>query len=146
MRSGLLIALAIFVMALPAVAAKPEPLNTATKPAAVKADAPTAKPPSKPAAQVKAGVPALQRADFRVTGASCVACLRRVAQRMRSAPGVIKADVSIFKPYWGLIIYDKKQTTLKQVFDKSVEENVKFADVDDKPIAEMPVILLPKTK
>lgn len=144
MRFGLLITLSISAMALPAPEAKSEP--AAPKPA-VKADAPAAKPLTKPAgAPTKTGPAALQRADFRVTGASCVACLRRVAQRMRGAPGVLKADVSIFKPYWGLVIYDRKQTTLKQIFDKSVEENVKFVDVDDKAIADMPVVLLPKTK
>lgn len=138
-------ALAISVLTLPAAASKPEAPAGKPAPKAAKA-VPAAAGQSAATPANKATPAALQRADFRVTGASCVACLRRVAQRMRTAPGVLKADVSIFKPYWGLVIYDKKQTTLKQVFDKSVEENVKFADVDDKAISEMPTVILPKTK
>ena len=136
-------ALAISVLALPAAASKPEAPAGKPAPKAAKFT-PAGQSAATPAG--KATPAALHRADFRVTGASCVACLRRVAQRMRTSPGVLKADVSIFKPYWGLVIYDKKQTTLKQIFDKSIEENVKFADVDDKAISDMPTVILPMSK
>lgn len=133
MKSVFLLGLALVVLALPAAAAKPDA---------------TAKPvtASKTPVAAKKTPGALQRADFRVTGASCVACLRRVAKRLREAPGVLKADVSIFRPYWGLVIYDKKKTTLKKVLDGAVEDKVQFAEVTDVAMAEMPIILLPKTK
>lgn len=132
MRSVFLLALALVVLALPAAAAKPEPT---AKPSATKS--PVA------AKKTQAG---LQRADFRVTGASCVACLRRVAKRLREAPGVLKADVSIFRPYWGLVIYDKKKTTLKKVLDGAVEDKVQYAEVTDVSIGELPTVVLPKAK
>lgn len=129
MRAIFVLVLAISIFALPVTAAKPEPA-TKSAPAQVK----------KPAAGAL-----LQRADFKVTGASCVGCLRRVAKRMRDCDGVLKADVSIFRPYWGLVVYDKKKTTLKKIFDAAVEDKVKFVEVTDVPISQMPVVLLPKT-
>ena len=48
--------------------------------------------------------------DFRVEGASCVACLMRTGNELRGAKGVIKADVSIYRPYWAIVIYDASQT------------------------------------
>lgn len=140
---------------LPPALAKPDAITAANATDKAVTAAGSAKPasvtsPVKPASSAaksdNAGAkPSLQRADFRVTGASCVACLRRVAKRMREAPGVLKADVSIFRPYWSLVIYDKKKTTLKKVLDAAVEDKVKFAEVTDVSIAEMPVVLLPRT-
>jgi copper chaperone CopZ len=129
-RAILSLALAISIFALPAAAAKPEPV---------------AKPSPSQAKKPSAGA-LLQRADFKVSGASCVACLRRVAKRMRECDGVLKADVSIFRPYWGLVVYDKKKTTLKKILDAAIEDKVKFVQVTDVAISEMPVVLLPKTR
>lgn len=88
---------------------------------------------------------ALHRADFRVEGASCVACLRRIAKAMRETKGVLKADVSIFRPYWAIAIYDSKHADFaKMQKDISAKENVRFMEIEDKSIAEMPLIVIPK--
>lgn len=87
----------------------------------------------------------LHRADFRVEGSSCAACLRRVAKKLHAAPGVIKADVSIFRPYWGLVIYDAETTTTAKVFDAAKDEHVKMVELEDVKIAAVPTIVIPKT-
>ncbi len=96
------------------------------------------------ASKSNSGNAGLHRADFRVEGASCVVCLRRVAKKLKSAAGVVKADVSIFRPYWALVVYDSKKTALPKIFEAAGDEKVKFADVEDVAISEMPLVLLPK--
>jgi hypothetical protein len=99
---------------------------------------------SKPAAASTAGQ-ALHRVDFRIEGASCVACLRRIAKAMRETKGILKADVSIFRPYWAIAIYDAKQADFPKLQrDISAKENVRFMEIEDKGISEMPLIVIPK--
>lgn len=86
----------------------------------------------------------LHRADFRVTGASCVACLRRIGKTIRDQKGVLKADVSIFKPYWAIVIYEADQTNMEKIFDCVKHEKVKFEDIEDKSISALPLIVIPK--
>lgn len=98
-----------------------------------------AAPQDKPAAAQK-----LHRADFRVTGASCVACLRRIGKTMREQKGVLKGDVSIFKPYWAIVIYDAGSTNMDKVFESVKHEKVKFEEMEDKAIDSLPLIVIPK--
>lgn len=87
----------------------------------------------------------LHRCDFKLTGASCVACVRRVGRMIRGQKGVVKADISIFKPYWGIVIYDRDQTDMDKLYDVvKAAEKVKFEDLDDQKIAEVPLIIIPK--
>ncbi len=96
------------------------------------------------AANTKQEQASLHRADFRVEGASCVTCLRRVAKAMRETKGVLKADVSIYKPYWAIVIYDSKTTTFDKISAVTKTEKVKFTGLEDKALAEMPLIVIPK--
>lgn len=86
----------------------------------------------------------LHRADFRVTGASCVACLRRIGKTIREQKGVLKADVSIFKPYWAIVIYDAELINMDKIYDVVKAEKVKFDEIEDKPIQSLPLIVIPK--
>ncbi len=86
----------------------------------------------------------LHRADFRIEGASCVTCLRRIAKTFRDSKGVIKADVSVFRPYWSIVIYDSNQTSMPKLSDSIKKENVKFQELEDKPIQSVPLIIIPK--
>lgn len=106
--------------------------SLASSPTALSADAPTSGQ-------------SLHRVDFRIEGASCVTCLRRIAKSMRESKGVLKADASIYRPYWAIAIYDAKKTT----FDKfsapiAKAEQVRFAEVEDKAISSMPLVVIPK--
>jgi uncharacterized membrane protein len=87
---------------------------------------------------------ALHRADFRVEGASCVMCLRRIASTFRKEKGVVKADISVFRPYWSILIYDSAQTNFKKITDSVKGEHVKFAEVEDKAIDAIPAVIIPK--
>jgi hypothetical protein len=92
----------------------------------------------------KKGGHKLHRADFRVTGASCVGCLRRVGKILRTHKGVVKADVSIFKPHWAIVIFNSDEVSLDQLGDACKVEKVKFEEVEDKSISEVPLIVIPK--
>jgi copper chaperone CopZ len=98
------------------------------------------KPPS------KAALKSLHRVDFRVEGATCVVCIRRVAKALQDQKGVLKADVSIYKPHWALVIYNSKETNFDKLADLvKVKENVRIVDIEDKAISSMPVLILPRT-
>ncbi len=114
-------------------------LPTCTQAAPTQASKPAADNSAKPSASQK-----LHRADFRVTGASCVACLRRIGKTMREQKGVLKADVSIFKPYWAIVIYDAEHTNMDKVYEAIKGEKVKFDELEDKPIQSVPLIVIPK--
>ncbi|MBI4532992.1 MAG: heavy-metal-associated domain-containing protein [Candidatus Melainabacteria bacterium] len=86
----------------------------------------------------------LKRADFRVTGTSCASCLHHIAREINATPGVIKTDVSIFYPYHGVVIYSGEKTSLKKIFESVTDKSVKFADVKDSDIAEIPSVIIPK--
>lgn len=92
----------------------------------------------------KKGGQKLHRADFRVAGASCVGCIRRVGRILRSQKGVLKADVSIFKPYWAIVIYNSDEVNLEQLGEACKVEKVKFEEIEDKSISEVPLIVIPK--
>ena len=96
------------------------------------------------AAPVHSHGQALHRLEFKIQGASCVVCLRRIAKTFRDSKGVMKADVSIFRPYWSIIIYDAKETNLAKITDAIKSEKVQLLEVEDKPISEMPLLLIPK--
>lgn len=87
---------------------------------------------------------ALHRVDFKVEGASCVMCLRRIAQTFRKDKGVLKADVSVFRPYWSIVIYDANQTNMQKLTDSIKQEHVRLTALEDKSIAKMPEIIIPK--
>lgn len=101
-------------------------------------------PPSTNTTTEKKGGTKLHRADFRVTGASCVGCLRRVSKLLRFHKGVVKADVSIFKPHWAIVIFNSDEVTLDQLAEACKTEKVKFEEVEDKAISEIPLIVIPK--
>jgi hypothetical protein len=101
--------------------------------------------PSNAADNHQTGSPSLHRVDFRIEGASCVTCLRRIAKTMRETKGVLKADVSIYRPYWALAIYDAKTAKFDKLSAEiGAKEHVRFMEVEDKPITTMPLIVIPK--
>lgn len=87
----------------------------------------------------------LHRADFKVEGASCVNCLRRIAATFRKDRGVKRADVSVFRPYWSIVIYDSNQTNFNNLVGSICkQEKVKMVEIEDKPIDAVPTIIIPK--
>jgi hypothetical protein len=98
------------------------------------------------AAARQARGPSLRRVEFRAMNVSCIACLRRIAGSFQKAKGVLKADISIYRPYWGVVIYNKNETTFEKLTKECTRgESVKIVDVEEKSIDKVPVLIIPKT-
>lgn len=86
----------------------------------------------------------LHRADFRIVGTTCAACLKRIASEISAVKGVIKADVSIFAPYGGVIIYDLTRTSLEKIQAAIASEKVVLEGLKDKAITKVPAVIVPE--
>ena len=89
-------------------------------------------------------VKALHRLDFHVAGNKCPACLKHIASGLVALPGVVKADVSIFTPYAGVVIYDEKKTTLDKIRAVVVAERAQMIDQKDVAISKAPEVIIPQ--
>ncbi len=88
----------------------------------------------------------LKRADMVVAGSSCAACLIRIEKRLKARPGVLKAMVSVYRPYAAIVVYDTAKTSMKDLAKVFAAENATAVKVIDHEIAEVPVLLLPLYK
>jgi cation transport ATPase len=87
---------------------------------------------------------AIHRVDMQVAGSSCATCLMRLEKKLKAEKGVIKAVVSIFKPYRAAIIYDESQTKWANINKVLESEKVSAANFQDTPIKDVPLVLDPK--
>lgn len=88
------------------------------------------------------------RLDFNLKGATCVTCIRRVAKRLRNNKGVLKADISILRPYEGVVIFEPKKTNVAKLSSEITKEE-KRASVGDLQLTALqsvPPIVLPRAK
>ncbi len=88
----------------------------------------------------------LHRADLVVAGSSCAACLIRIEKKLKARPGVLKAMVSIYRPYAAIVVYDNAKTSIKDLTKVFAAENASANKVVDHEIKEVPVLLLPLYK
>jgi copper chaperone CopZ len=89
---------------------------------------------------------ALRRLDLRVVGKSCPVCLLGIERRVRSLPGVVKAAVMLKKPWCASVIYDSKRVQQAKIVQTitSYERNTSVSDIEDEPVAKVPLILIPR--
>lgn len=91
---------------------------------------------------------ALRRMDCRVEGSTCAACLGRIRKRIDKMDAVLKAAVSIKKPYGLVAIYDSTRTNKDKILEEGMREEksteLKFLDVQDEACAKPPLVLWPK--
>ncbi|QQR57668.1 MAG: hypothetical protein IPG59_22290 [Candidatus Melainabacteria bacterium] len=88
------------------------------------------------------------RLDFNLKGATCVTCIRRVAKRLRDNKGVLKADISILRPYEGVVIFDPQKTNVTKLSSEITKEE-KRASVGDLQLTALqsvPAIVMPRVK
>lgn len=85
----------------------------------------------------------LRRSDFRIVGSTCPACLRRISRALKESPGVLRSDVSIYRPYRSFVIYDSRQTSLSKLAGMLGGERVSFAEVYDRAILSLPDFVVP---
>ncbi len=85
----------------------------------------------------------IKRADFQMSGARCVLCLREAAWSLRQQPGVIKADVSIYNPHWAVVIYDCGKTSLAAIMRPLAKQHVFASRVNESALAGVPSVVIP---
>ncbi|MBX9695307.1 MAG: heavy-metal-associated domain-containing protein [Cyanobacteria bacterium] len=87
------------------------------------------------------------RMDFRVDGASCVACIRRVAQRLKNGKGVVQADISIYRPHWSVVIFETGKTDTKKVVELvRKEKKVEVVGLETQYLSTIPPVVIPRTR
>lgn len=69
-----------------------------------------------------------------------------IENELREYPGVIKAAVSIYKPYAALVIYDGKKTSIADILKSVHEGALRTRDLSDVPIDKLPVVVVPKIR
>jgi copper chaperone CopZ len=87
----------------------------------------------------------LKRVDLVVSGSSCASCLIRIEKKLRTTPGVLKAMVSVYRPYPAVIIYNSERTSLvalKKVLESEKAGAEKIVEVQ---VKEVPALLLPSS-
>ncbi len=87
------------------------------------------------------------RMDFRIDGASCVTCIRRVAQRIKKGKGVLQADISIYRPHWAVVIFETDKTDSSKVVELiKKEKKVEVVGLETQYLSSIPPIVIPRVK
>ncbi len=88
------------------------------------------------------------RLDFNLKGATCVTCIRRVAKHLRESKGVFKADISILRPYEGVIVFDPQKTNVQKLSSEITKEEKRASagDLQLTALSSIPPIVLPRAK
>lgn len=88
------------------------------------------------------------RLDFNLKGATCVTCIRRVAKHLRESKGVFKADISIIRPYEGVIVFDPQKTNVQKLSSEITKEEKRAwaGDLQLTALSSIPPIVLPRAK
>lgn len=88
------------------------------------------------------------RLDFNLKGATCVTCIRRVAKHLRESKGVFKADISIIRPYEGVIVFDPQKTNVQKLSSEITKEEKRASagDLQLTALSSIPPIVLPRAK
>lgn len=89
----------------------------------------------------------LRRVDFRLTGSSCAACVKKASKLLRQQPGVLRVDISILDPHNGVLIYDRAVTDLPSLSHalSLAPERVKMSDIAETKLDKLPFVLLPRS-
>lgn len=95
----------------------------------------------KPSAEAKTYL----RVDFELKGSQCPACIRRLVKKIRASKGIAKADISIRKPYSGVVVFDKKATSFEAVKKRMKAEKVEAVNVEEEELKSVPELLIPKS-
>ncbi|MCW5823038.1 MAG: heavy-metal-associated domain-containing protein [Cyanobacteria bacterium TGS_CYA1] len=88
------------------------------------------------------------RLDFNLKGATCVTCIRRVAKHLRQTKGVFKADISIIRPYEGVVVFDPQKTNVEKLSSEITKEEKRASagDLQLTALTSVPSIVLPRVK
>lgn len=82
---------------------------------------------------------------FRIEGTHCPICLARISGYIRNAEGIEMSEVSYHLPIEAVAVYDKSKINISVFFENIGKvENVKFVDVQDTTISELPKFIRPR--
>lgn len=87
---------------------------------------------------------ALHHAKFRVPGASCISCIRRLEREMRQTPGVILAHAVKVSPFVMELYYDGNILKLNTIFDSLKAQGYIVSDVLNEPVTSIPALAVNK--
>lgn len=88
----------------------------------------------------------LRRVDMLIGGSSCASCLLRIEKKLKAMPGVVKAMVSVYRPYPAVVVYDSKKTSMAAL-KKVLESEKAYAEQAlDVKIKDVPALLIPTRK
>lgn len=87
---------------------------------------------------------ALHHAKFRVPGASCISCIRRLEREVRQTPGVILAHAVKTSPFIMELYYDGNILKLTTIFDSLKAEGYLVSDVLNEPVNSIPALATSK--
>lgn len=87
----------------------------------------------------------LRRVDMVVSGSSCASCLIRIEKKLKATPGVLKAMVSVYRPYAAVIVYDSTKTSISAINKILAEEKAGSDQVVEVSIKTVPALLMPAT-
>ncbi len=88
----------------------------------------------------------LRRVDLIVAGSSCASCLIRIEKKLRTTPGVLKAMVSVYRPYAAVVIYNSDKTSLAALKTVLESEKASAEKIVEVQVKEVPALLLPSGK
>ena len=88
----------------------------------------------------------LRRVDMIVAGSSCASCLIRIEKKLKTTPGVLKAMVSVYRPYSAVVIYDSAKTSMAEISKVLSSEKARPDQAVDVSIKAVPALLLPAAK
>jgi len=90
----------------------------------------------------------LTRLDFSLDHASCPTCILKVRKALRATAGVTACDISLRKPYGGVIIFEASKTDpgkLESVaHGADPNKKVTFGQKTEEQIDAVPTLLIPK--
>lgn len=88
----------------------------------------------------------LRRVDMLIGGSSCASCLIRIEKKLKATPGVLKAMVSVYRPYPAVVIYDCKKTSIAALRKVLESEKASAEKTLDVKLKEVPALLMPNSK
>lgn len=89
----------------------------------------------------------LRRLDFKLEGVSCARCIINTRDALRGVKGVKRCEISLKKPYGGVVIYETGKTTVEALCKRAETADpkvpLKVIGQKDKSIDAMPVAVFP---
>jgi len=96
------------------------------------------------AANATSSTQALHHAKFRIPGASCISCIRRLEREIRQRQGVLLAHAVKTSPFVMEIYYDSNILKLNTIFDSLKDQGYVVSDVLNEPVNAVPTVATSK--